>query len=106
MKTCLVTEKSIPPKCGKWIKGWSMGLLETCSMITLPASKPSPAGSAPCSCACCNNHIIVLVFYLVSYTLQVLTPCRGGLSPHACGQCAPAGRCGHQAAQGDRRGNV
>ena len=46
MKTCLVTEKSMPKTGGRWRIGCSNPPFATCSMITAPASKPS---SAACS---------------------------------------------------------
>jgi hypothetical protein len=45
MKTCFVTEKSIPNTCGSEIRGSSWELFETCSMIVLPASNFSLAGA-------------------------------------------------------------
>jgi SH3-like domain-containing protein len=41
IRTCLVTDRSTPKTTGKWMSGWSRPLLETCSMMTFPASNVS-----------------------------------------------------------------
>ena len=58
MKTCFVTEKSMPAMVGRCSSGWSRLLFATCSMITCPASNPSEAASAACSCSCASSWAI------------------------------------------------